>query len=226
MFINCEKNDGQKTWKFCPAAPIGAGWVGGCVFPWRRSLKDGFSAGPLYDQFPLTLESGHRTEAVGPFFYQQERDTEKLWGVPPLFSRLTDPATESEAYDLFYPLLTYEIYGRQYRWQFCQLLSFAGGPESKRGFARNRFTLFPLYFQQRSPDTNENYTALVPFYGHLKDRLFRDEIFFVMFPIYSETTETRCGHRQLSLPLFRSAARRRVARLAILAGCWRANTRT
>jgi hypothetical protein len=27
----------------------------------------------------------------------------------------------------------------------------------------------------------------VPFYGHLKNRLFRDEIFFVMFPIYSET---------------------------------------
>ena len=54
-------------------------------------------------------------------------------------------------------------------------------------FPRRRFTLFPLYFQQRSPDPNENYTALVPFYGHLKNRLFRDEIFFVMFPIYSET---------------------------------------
>src|ERR1035438_8387131 len=36
-------------------------------------------------------------------------------------------------------------------------------------------------------DTNDNYTALLPFYGHLKNRLFRDEIFFVMFPIYSET---------------------------------------
>jgi hypothetical protein len=27
----------------------------------------------------------------------------------------------------------------------------------------------------------------MPFYGHLKNRLFRDEIFFVMFPFYSET---------------------------------------
>ena len=96
------------------------------------------------------------------------------------------PATESEDYDLLYPLLTYEIYGREYRWQFCQLLSFAGG-RNQTDVPRNRFTLFPLYFQQRSPDTNENYTALAPFYGHLKDRLFRDDIFFVMFPIYSET---------------------------------------
>ncbi len=160
------------------------GW--GLCLPMTAFAQGGLSAGPLYNQFPLTLESGHRTEAVGPFFFQQERDTEKLWGVPPIFSRLTDPGTESEAYDLFYPLLTYEIYGRQYRWQFCQLLSLAGGPD-QTGIGRNRFSLYPLYFQQRSLDTNENYTALVPFYGHLKDRLFRDEIFFVMFPIYSET---------------------------------------
>ena len=66
------------------------------------------------------------------------------------------------------------------------MLSFAGG-RNQSEVPRNRFTLFPVYFQQRSPDTNENYTALVPFYGHLQDRLFRDEIFFVMFPIYSET---------------------------------------
>ena len=28
---------------------------------------------------------------------------------------------------------------------------------------------------------------MVPFYGHLKNRLFRDEIFFMMFPLYSQT---------------------------------------
>ena len=66
----------------------------------------------------------------------------------------------------------------------CSVLPAAQNPQDLPG---RRFTLFPIYFQQRSPDTNENYTALVPFYGHLKDRLFRDEIFFVMFPIYSET---------------------------------------
>ncbi len=163
------------------------GWLGwGLCLPVAAFAQDGFSAGPLYDQFPLTLESGHRIEAGGPFFYQQERDTEKSWGVPPLFSRVTDPSTESETYDLLYPLVTYEIYGSAYRWQFCQLLSFAGG-RNQSEVPRNRFTLFPVYFQQRSPDTNENYTALVPFYGHLQDRLFRNEIFFVMFPIYSET---------------------------------------
>ena len=50
-----------------------------------------------------------------------------------------------------------------------------------------RFTLFPIYFQQRSVDPEKNYTAVFPFYGHLQNRIFRDEITFLMFPLYSKT---------------------------------------
>jgi hypothetical protein len=147
---------------------------------------DDFVAGPLFSQFALTLDSGHRSEAIGPFFHSQEKDSEKTWGIAPLFSHDSDPAVESTEDDLLYPLLTYECFGAEYRWQFCQLLSFSGGEEQDNTLKR-RFTLFPIYFQQRSPDASENYTALVPFYGHLQNRLFHDDIFFVMFPIYSET---------------------------------------
>ena len=128
-----------------------------------------FHAGLFFDEFPLTLDVGHRTEAVGPFFYDQQRNSEMTWAIPPLFSHDANPAVESREDDLAYPLLTYERYGTEYRWQFFQLLSFAGG-QKQNGSEKRRFTLFPIYFQQRSPDTNENYTALVPFYGHLKDR--------------------------------------------------------
>ncbi len=103
-----------------------------------------------------------------------------------MFSHDADPGVESREDDFLYPLLTYERYGREYRWQFIQLFSFAGGANPDDSENR-RFTIYPLYFQQRSSDSNENYTALIPFYGHLKNRLMRDEIFFVMFPLYSET---------------------------------------
>ena len=158
----------------------------GLCFPMVARTKDSFDAGPIYEQFPLTLDSGYRAEAVGPFFFSQEKDTEKSWGIPPLFSRVTDPATETGESDLLYPLLTSETYGKEYRWQFCQLLSFSGG-QTQAEVPENRFTIFPLYFQQRSPDPDENYTAFFPLYGHLQNRLFRDDIFFVLFPIYSET---------------------------------------
>jgi hypothetical protein len=100
-----------------------------------------------------------------------------------LLSYSQDKGSDSLEFDFLYPLLTYDRYGEQYRWQFWQLLSFAGGPTQKET-DRDRFTLFPFYFQQRSSDPDQNYTAVVPFYGHLRNRLFRDEVFFVMLPFY------------------------------------------
>jgi hypothetical protein len=144
------------------------------------------NTGFLFDDFPLTLSAGHRTEALGPLFYSEQKESQQTWAIPPLLSRLHDPLTEYEEFDFLYPLLTFDRFGGEYRWQLVQLLSFAGGRNQDDQRAR-RFTLFPLYFQQRSDNPDENYTALVPFYGHLKKRLFRNEIFFVMFPIYSQS---------------------------------------
>ena len=40
-------------------------------------------AGPLFDEFDLTLTPGHRTEALGPFFYQQDRESSTPGLCPP-----------------------------------------------------------------------------------------------------------------------------------------------
>jgi len=162
-----------------------------CVILWTAAPlglrgSQPFRAGPLFDEFDLTLTPGRRMEALGPLFYSEKQESQRLWAVPPVLSYDKDPETDVEEFDFLYPLFTYDRYGGQHRWQFFQLLSFVGGPMPEES-ARNRFTLFPLYFQQRSTDPNQNYTALLPFYGHLKNRLFRDEIFFVMFPIYVQT---------------------------------------
>src|SRR6185436_16180501 len=143
-------------------------------------------AGFLTDHFSLTLEPGERTERAGPFFYSQTKDTERIWAIPPLLSYTRDSGTELMEFDFVYPILTYDRYGEQYRWQLFQLLSFSGGP-SQLEADRDRFTLFPFYFQQRSSLPDQNYTAFVPFYGHLKNRLFRDEVFFVLMPFYVQS---------------------------------------
>jgi hypothetical protein len=158
-------------------------------------------AGPLFDDFSLTLASGHRTEAAGPFFFSEQKETQQSWGVPPLFSSTRDPALESREVDFLYPVMTYDRYGDQYRWQLFQVLSFAGGP-TQRETDRDRFTIFPLYFQQRSTEPSQNYTAVVPFYGHLKNRLFRDEIFFVMWPLYSQTRKRDVVTDNYLVPIF------------------------
>ena len=163
--------------------------------------SDALHAGFLFDEFDLTLTPGHRTEAAGPFFYSEQKETRTTWAVPPLLSYSIDPETESKEFDILYPLVTYDRYGEQYRWQFFQWLSFPGGP-TQQETARDRFTLFPLYWQQRSSDPSENYTAVFPFYGHIKHRLFRDDNFFVMWPLYSQTRKRDVVTDNYVVPIF------------------------
>src|SRR6266446_4329739 len=143
-------------------------------------------SGPLAHQFRLTLSPGRRTEVLGPLLSYERREAQTQWVLPPLFSHTLDTSVDVEELDLAYPLLTYDRFGTEYRFQFFQMFSFSGGLDQQEGSVR-RFTLFPFYFQQRAADSNLNYTALFPLYGRLKNRLFRDEIRFVLFPLYGHS---------------------------------------
>jgi hypothetical protein len=156
---------------------------------------------PLFSQFDLTLEPGRRFEAPGPLYYEEESETRKIWAVPPVLSYTKDLGVSLIEFDFLYPVMTYDRYGDQYRWQFFQLLSIAGGPTQTEK-VRNRFTLYPFYFKQQSSDSNENYTAYGPFYGHLKNRLMRDEISYIMFPLFSETRKRDVITDNYLYPLF------------------------
>ena len=102
------------------------------LFPDHRIFAADWSAGPLLHDFPLTLSEGHRTEAVSPFFYSEQRESQHTWAIPPLFSHFVDSAADVEEFDFLYPLVTYDRYGGQHRLQICQLISFSGGPSKIR----------------------------------------------------------------------------------------------
>ena len=155
-------------------------------FGQTNQTEEASGYGPAFDQFKLALEAGWRTEIAGPFFYSQQKDSETIRAFPPFFSEERDRAADRYEYDFLYPVLTDTHYGGESRWQLGQMLSFAGGAATEETGAR-RFTIFPFYFQQRTDNAELNYTAVVPFYGHLKNRLFHDEMFFVMFPVFAET---------------------------------------
>jgi hypothetical protein len=143
-------------------------------------------AGPAWSDYRLTLESGRREEAVGPLFSAQQGVSEWQWGLAPVLSfKRTEDADWSEL-EFFYPLFTWRRFGTESRFQFLQLLSLSGGA-TQEGPNTRVFTLFPVYFQRRSDDASLNYTAVFPLWGHLENRMFHDDIKFVLFPLYSET---------------------------------------
>lgn len=162
------------------------------------SLDD---AGPLSDRFALTLSEGNRAEMFGPLFSWQRQEQETLWTFPPLGSARHDAATDFFELDLLYPILTFDRFGLDYRLQLLQFFSYSGGSTMEEE-GRRRLTLFPFYFHQRSDDPASNYTAVVPFYGHLKNRFFRDEITFVMLPLWLQTRKRDVVTDNYVLPLF------------------------
>jgi hypothetical protein len=154
--------------------------------PWLAANASDIEAGPFLHQFSLTLEEGRRDEAMGPFWHHEQNAMSVTYAVPPFFSHARNTTLDIEEYDFLYPLVTYDRHGTEYRLQWLQLLSYAGG-KNQADKASRRYTFFPFVFIQRSQDTNENYTAVLPFGGRIGKRLFRDESKFVMFPLYLET---------------------------------------
>jgi len=163
-----------------------AGLVLAAILAPVSSKGDDAHAGFVFDHFQLTLEHGWRTEAAGPLYYSQQTGSNTLWAIPPFFSQERAPDVESEWDHFLYPVFTKIRHGQERRWQFFELLSVSSGVQPDAGGVKE-FTLFPVYFHQRAADTNLNYTAVVPFYGTIKGRLFRDEIHFVMMPFYVQS---------------------------------------
>ena len=183
--------------------------AGGFVL--RAGGEDYALAGPAWQEFRLTLQPGERTEIAGPFWnYETVWDLPKTnqppaadllsppiglvplpekvvtFGFAPLFSWERYHDVDATSLHILYPAITYARYGTEYRFHIGQLLSWAGGQEPD-GANTKRTTLFPVYFRQRSTDPALNYTALFPIYGHLQGRLFRDEMHFVLWPLYIQT---------------------------------------
>jgi len=179
---------------FCLAGFLAAGSV--------RAGDPESLAGPAYAKFGLTLDSGWREEAAGPLFYRQFAGGQSQWALPPFFCRTSTPQVDWNEWEIFYPLIDYRRFGQEYRLQIGELLSFSGGQMQEENGGVRHTTVFPIYFHAHSSNTNGNYTAVVPFYGHLVNRLFRDDIKFVLFPLYSETRKKDVVTDNYIYPIF------------------------
>lgn len=172
-----------------------------------------FNSGLAYDRFDLTLESGTRTEIVGPLFFNQDREEDFIWGFPPIFVYATNKLVDAEEMDFLYPLWTYDRFGDQRRWQFLQIINHSSG-DFQDETVRRKLTLFPFYFHRKSTDPEQDYTAVWPFYGRLVNRLYYQEIRFVMWPIWVKTRRegsvSRSPEEEFTSPFFRWREQRRV----------------
>lgn len=159
------------------------------------------SFGPLAHSFESILNEGLREEYFGPLLYRESYGATEAWGIPFVYARSQNKDIDSDEWDLFYPLLGYDRFGDEYRLQLLQFINAHGGKGRDQSDAE-RFAVFPFYFQQRSTRPEDNYTAFLPFYGHMKNKLLRDEIDFVLWPMYVKTRKRDVVTRNYLAPFF------------------------
>lgn len=176
---------------------VGA-WLGGLLAA-GAAWGGEWTAGPLIHSFPLTLEPGVGLEAAGPFHYRHGMEDGTLWAVPPLVSVYASADGDRGDVHVLPPLFAWHRWGTDRKWQLLQWLSGSNvdaieAPDTKR------FQLFPFVFWQDSPDDTRDYRALFPIYGNVKNRLFRDEAEFVLFPLWLESRKGSVRTRNVLFP--------------------------
>lgn len=178
--------------------------VAGTLVPLAARAGESVQAGPLWSEFRLTFAPGERTEAFGPLWAAERRWPEdwsptlegpeppvsriaRTFTLAPLFNWTAEPVVGHVSWDLLYPVITYDRYGPESRLQVFQMLRFTGGATQDAARTRS-FTLVPFFWFRRSAEEPSlNYGAVWPFYGTMQQRLFRDEVRFVMWPAYVQT---------------------------------------
>ncbi len=151
------------------------------LFDYRESPKEGFSnlsiLGPL---FKLQHKGGTTDLALRPFFYH-------IGG------------SDSAETDYLYPIASSSSWPEG---GYFQVLKLFQKPKTVPGVEERRGTmLFPFYLSGRSEKYGP-YVSVFPFYGDIYERLWRDEIHYTMFPLYSRTVKKGTETSNYLYPFF------------------------
>jgi len=147
---------------------------------------------PIYVRRTAGETGAVSTQWLGPLIYT-ESDPEASYGLRPLFQQAHSGDTAHG--NALFPLFTWKRQGEYRRFSFFML---ANADTDNENAARpdNHFDFWPIYFSRKAPDPADSYRAVFPLGGTVKNRLGKDRIDFVLFPLYAHTEkdERRVTH--------------------------------
>jgi len=128
-----------------------------------------------------------RRTALGPIFETLRAPSDDAFAaVRPLYSRIRQPARDSQRHELLWPVGVSRTLGHERAWRFLSVFGFdadIADPASRR-----RTWAFPLVFVGQ--DARERgYFAVFPLGGQVREFLTFDTATFVLFPLYLHTTQ-------------------------------------
>jgi hypothetical protein len=150
---------------------------------------EGIHLGPL-----LSIESDpethtQETNALGPFITSRQNEEATEFGFRPFFYSINNREKNSSEFDILYPIATYDRRDDNWRFQLLVYLFYLESEKTKNGFNEKEFNLFPFIFSKWAENKENSYFAFFPFFGNMKNKFYKDEIRFVLFPLFLQTRE-------------------------------------
>lgn len=160
-----------------------------------------FTFWPLVD-YRKSPETGFSNLSIlGPLIKIQQQDTVRTTAVRPFVYRTVDESDQSAATSYLYPLASSRQAPDVSTFQALKLFQVNTFRKDEPDKAKSDSMLFPFYIRGKS-DTYGQYTSVFPVYGTLYERLWRDEIHYTLFPLYSRTVKKGTTTRNYLYPFF------------------------
>ena len=148
-----------------------------------------------------TENQSRRLDAAGPFYSQSESPEEREWTFRPFFSYRENLKEETEELEYLYPLGRVRKTPEGKLSRFIPFYSSFKPSLEKRKRTKERMWTFSLFFGERVR-TGAPYGGFFPFGGVFRDRFDRDEIQFVLWPLYSRILEDETETDHFLWPIF------------------------
>lgn len=149
----------------------------------------------------FNYQSGKETkkvDALGPFFSYYHTPEKRGWAIRPLISYQRAPGKTS--WHFLYPIIRYEKKNGEKRYFVPFFIKKPG---------KNYTEIFPFFWGKTKQ--GEKYGGFFPIYGRFREQFNRDEITFVLWPIYTYSRKDKEKTYRIIWPLFtyRTGGRRK-----------------
>jgi len=134
-----------------------------------------------------------------PIVYYHRGKEAREFSVRPVFSIKKDASDDTTVIDILYPLIKYRKRGADEKFRVFPIMKDET-VEVLPDKTRTAHDHFPLYWG-RSED-GRAYGGLFPLYGTVKNRFGKDDILFLLWPIYSRTVEDSTVSHTIAWPIF------------------------
>jgi len=149
------------------------------------------SQSPLLNYY--VSEETKSIEALGPFFSYQKGPEFKTFAFRPFFSY--EKTSKTISWDILYPLIRFRKDNWGKRFQVFPLINQG---ERYQGGSYKEY--FPVFWGKT--ETGQRYGGFFPIYGKYKQRFDRDEIKFILWPLYISSKKADSHTYRFLWPFF------------------------